>query len=183
MATTLERCGVGQDLLHRIIEEHLDDFLARVQDDGPGRTAPTSCSSRPWTCWPGSRPWSLGRARTVSLRAVQQHGVLGARSDWRQVVVPPPPQKVSWGTLTKEGAGGCRPNSGPVSLERPQTRGVGAMDAKRAFRTRTGGQEGMRTSPGRTPPAASPRLRREAPSGSWSRWRNVAFAAILRTPY
>jgi len=34
MATTLERCGVGQDLLHRIIEEHLDDFLARVQDDG-----------------------------------------------------------------------------------------------------------------------------------------------------
>jgi len=34
MSTTLERCGVGQDLLHRVIGQHLDDFLARVQDDG-----------------------------------------------------------------------------------------------------------------------------------------------------
>ncbi len=75
----------------------------------------------------------------------------------------------------------CRPNPGPVSLERPQTRGMGAMDAKRAFQTCNGGQEGMRTSPGRTPPAMSPGLCCEAPPSPWSRRRNAAFAATLRT--
>jgi hypothetical protein len=34
MATTVERCGVGYDLLHRVVQEHLDDFLAQVQDEG-----------------------------------------------------------------------------------------------------------------------------------------------------
>lgn len=34
MPTTLERCGVGPDLLHSLVQEHLDDFLAQIQDEG-----------------------------------------------------------------------------------------------------------------------------------------------------
>jgi len=34
MPTTVERCGVGPDLLHRVVEEHLDEFLGQVQDEG-----------------------------------------------------------------------------------------------------------------------------------------------------
>jgi len=34
MPTTVERCGVGPDLLHRVVEQHLDDFLGQVQDEG-----------------------------------------------------------------------------------------------------------------------------------------------------
>jgi len=34
MPTTVERCGVGFDLLHRVVQEHLDDFLAQAQDEG-----------------------------------------------------------------------------------------------------------------------------------------------------
>jgi len=34
MPTTVERCGSASDLLHRVVAEHLDDFLAQVQADG-----------------------------------------------------------------------------------------------------------------------------------------------------
>ena len=39
---------------------------------------------------------------------ISYHGVLGARSAWRKEIVPPPPQKVSWGILTKDSGGGTR---------------------------------------------------------------------------
>ena len=32
--TTVEHCGVGNDLLHRVVEQHLEEFLSRAQDTG-----------------------------------------------------------------------------------------------------------------------------------------------------
>jgi hypothetical protein len=32
--TTVEHSGVGPDLLHRVVEEHLEEFLCGVQDTG-----------------------------------------------------------------------------------------------------------------------------------------------------
>ncbi|MFH1466507.1 MAG: hypothetical protein ABIO70_19135 [Pseudomonadota bacterium] len=40
MPTTVERCGVGFDLLHRVVQEHLDDFLAQRRSEERSARAP-----------------------------------------------------------------------------------------------------------------------------------------------